>query len=154
MFQQITETLSVLLLQKMGNEVVGFQNALIRVSYGTAHVSVGKHWSFQVTTPGANMGHLKKMQNIVSRVVQSLETMVYRKKNPKNWDHIAQKRVEERRFCTGCSKKGVFWLFSMFTKARRKNKELNFQKWRYQADKRKTFHVFFKANREESAKRL
>lgn len=47
----------------MGNEVLDFQNALIRVSYGTDHMSVGKYWSVQVTTLGANMGHLKTTQN-------------------------------------------------------------------------------------------
>lgn len=63
MFKQITKILSVLLLPNMGNEVLDFQNALIRVSYGTDHMSVGKHWSVQVTTLGANMEHLKTTQN-------------------------------------------------------------------------------------------
>ena len=41
----------------------------------------------------------------------------------------------------------------MSTKARRKNNELNFQKWRYWADMRETF-LFLKPNREERARRL
>lgn len=52
--------LSVLLLNKIVSEVLDFQNELVRVSYGTDCVSIGKHWSVQVTTLGANTEHVKK----------------------------------------------------------------------------------------------
>lgn len=36
----------------MGNEVLDFQNALIRISYGMDHMSVVKEWTVHVTTWG------------------------------------------------------------------------------------------------------
>lgn len=73
----------------MVNEVLDFQNALVRVSYGTDHMSVGKRWSVQVTMLGANTGHLKKTQNIVKRRSLKPRNCDLYEKNPKNWDRIA-----------------------------------------------------------------
>lgn len=56
-------------------------------------------------------------------------------------------------FVQAAGKKRLLWLFSVSTKARRKNNVLNYQKLRCQADMIKAF-PFFKDNREESAKRL